>query len=74
MEIPVGIVSIDDDLHDQLRRASKVSSRSINAPAAYWINVGLLCETNPTRSFTAIIERERSSAGVSAQPLAASEA
>ncbi|MDA4633887.1 ParD-like family protein, partial [Escherichia coli] len=27
----MGIVSIDDDLHDQLRRASKVSYRSINA-------------------------------------------
>ncbi|MDA4633888.1 ParD-like family protein, partial [Escherichia coli] len=45
-----------------------------NAQAAYWIKIGMLCETNPTLSFTAIIERELSSAGVSAQPLAASEA
>ena len=70
----MGIVSIDDDLHDQLRRASKVSCRSINAQAAYWIKIGMLCETNPTLSFTAIIERELSSAGVSAHSLAASEA
>lgn len=70
----MGIVNIDDDLHDQVRRASTVSCRSINAQAAYWIKVGMLCETNPTLSFTAIIGRELSSAGVSAQSLAVSEA
>jgi hypothetical protein len=66
----MGIVNIDDDLHDQLRRASRVSCRSINAQAAYWIKIGMLCETNPTLGFTEIMERELSSAGVSAQPLA----
>lgn len=70
----MGIVNIDDDLHDQVRRASKVSCRSINAQAAYWIKVGMLCETNPTLSFTQIIERELRSAGVSAQRLVVSEA
>ncbi len=68
----MGIVNIEDDLHDQLRRASKVSCRSINAQAAYWIKVGMLCETNPTLSFTKIIERELAAAGVSAQSLAVS--
>ena len=70
----MGIVSIDDDLHEQLRRASKVSCRSINAQAEYWIKIGRLCETNPTLSFTQIIERELRSAGVSVQSLAASPA
>ncbi|TKT80351.1 ParD-like family protein [Aquamicrobium sp. LC103] len=70
----MGIVNIDDDLHDQVRKASTVSFRSINAQAAYWIKVGMLCETNPTLSFTEIIERELSSAGVSAQSLALGEA
>jgi ParD-like antitoxin of type II bacterial toxin-antitoxin system len=70
METQAGIVSIDDELHDQVRRASKVSFRSINAQAAYWIKIGMLCETNATLSFTEIIKRELSSAGVSAQPLA----
>ncbi len=65
----MGIVSIDDDLHDQLRRASKVSYRSINAQAAYWIKIGMLCETNPTLAFAQIMEREHRSAGVSAPPL-----
>jgi hypothetical protein len=69
----MGIVNIDDDLHDQVRRATKVSCRSINAQAAYWIRVGMLCETNPTLSFNEIIKRELSSAGVSAQPLAVTE-
>ena len=66
----MGIVSIDDELHDQVRRACKVSVRSINAQAAYWIRIGMLCETNPMLGFNEIIARELSSAGVSAQPLA----
>ncbi len=68
----MGIVSIDDELHDQLRRASKVSFRSINSQAAYWIKIGMLCETNPTLSFTEIIKRELGSAGVAAEPPAES--
>jgi hypothetical protein len=70
----MGIVNIDDDLHDQVRRASTVSFRSINAQAAYWIRIGMLCETNPTLSCNEIMQRELSSAGVSAQPLASSAA
>ncbi|WP_404333974.1 ParD-like family protein [Sphingomonas sp. MMS12-HWE2-04] len=65
----MGIVNIEDELHDQLRRASKISYRSINAQAAFWIKLGMLCETNPTLSFSEIIEREREAAGISAQPL-----
>jgi len=70
----LGIVNIEDDLHDQLRRASKVSCRSINAQAAYWIKVGMLCEADPSLSFTEIMRREFRSAGVSAPSLAVSEA
>ncbi|MBA1376402.1 ParD-like family protein [Pseudomonas brassicacearum] len=68
----MGIVNIDDELHDQLRKATKVSCRSINAQAAFWIKVGMLCETNPTLSFNEVIQRELSDAGVTAQPLEAS--
>jgi hypothetical protein len=70
----MGIVNIDEDLHDQVRRATKVACRSINAQAEYWIKVGMLCETNPTLSFNEIIARELSSAGVSAPPLSMCEA
>ena len=66
----MGIVSIDDEIHDQLRRATKVSCRSINAQAAFWIKVGMMCETNPTLSFNELIQRELKDAGVAAQPLA----
>ncbi|CAH1673005.1 ParD-like antitoxin of type II ParDE toxin-antitoxin system [Chelatococcus asaccharovorans] len=74
MDIPMGIVNIDDDLHEQVRRASRVSYRSINAQAAYWIKVGMLCETNPTLSFSEIMGRELDSVGVSAPVLAPSKA
>ncbi len=70
----MGIVNIDDDLHEQLRKASKVSCRSINAQAVFWIKVGMLCETNPMLSFSEIIQREMSSAGVSTPSPAMGEA
>ncbi|KPL68206.1 hypothetical protein SZ64_08770 [Erythrobacter sp. SG61-1L] len=66
----MGIVNIEEELHDQLRRASKVSCRSINAQAAFWIRLGMLCETNPTLSFNQIMERELNAAGVAPPPLA----
>ncbi|MGD9916226.1 MAG: ParD-like family protein [Rhizobiaceae bacterium] len=67
----MGIVHIEDEIHDQLRRATKVSCRSINAQAAWWIRIGMLCETSPTLSFAEIVEREMRAAGVSPPPLAA---
>ncbi len=70
----MGIVNIDEELHDQMRRATKVSCRSINAQAAFWIRLGMLCETNPTLSFNDIMLRELREAGVSAPPLELSAA
>ena len=43
----MGIVNIDDDLHDQLRKASTVSCRSINAQATFWIRIGMLAVLRP---------------------------
>ena len=60
----MGIVNIDDELHDQLRKASTVSCRSINAQAAFWIRMGLLCELNPTLSFNDIVAREMRAVGL----------
>ncbi|WP_374361104.1 ParD-like family protein [Pseudoduganella danionis] len=65
----MGIVNIDADLHDQIRKASAVACRSINAQAAFWIKVGLLCEMNPTLSFNDIVVRELLAAGVVADSL-----
>jgi hypothetical protein len=65
----MGIVNIDDELHDQLRKASTVSCRSINAQAAFWIRIGMLCELNPTQSYSEIVAAELRSAGVEPQPM-----
>lgn len=64
----MGIVNIDDDLHDQLRKASAVSCRSINAQAAFWIKMGMLCEMNPSQGFQEIVAQELRKAGVEARP------
>jgi hypothetical protein len=63
----MGIVNIDDELHDQIRKASSVACRSINAQAAFWIKIGMLCEMNPTLAFKEIVVRELRAAGVDAQ-------
>lgn len=65
----MGIVNIEDELHEQLRRATKVSCRSINAQAVFWLKIGMLCETNPTLSFNEIMAQELAAAGVSAEPM-----
>jgi hypothetical protein len=60
----MGIVNIDDDLHEQIRKASTVSNRSINAQATFWIKIGLLCELNPKLTFHDVMTREFRDAGV----------
>ena len=68
----MGIVNIDDELHEQLRRASKASCRSINGQAAFWIRIGMLCELNPGVPYQELLARELKAAGVdAASPLAA---
>ncbi|WGS48808.1 ParD-like family protein [Paraburkholderia sp. D15] len=67
----MGIVNIDDDLHDQIRKASTVSCRSINAQAAFWIKIGILCELNPTLTFNEVVARELRAAGVEEQAVSA---
>lgn len=69
MDRIMGIVNIEDELHEQVRRASAVSCRSINAQAAFWIKIGLLCELNPTQSFQQIMARELRTAGVAERSL-----
>jgi len=57
-------VSIEDDLHDQLRKASKVACRSINSQAAFWIKIGMLCELHPELTYQEIVTRELRQAGI----------
>lgn len=70
----MGIVNIDDDIHDNIRRASTVSGRSINAQAGFWIKVGMLCEMNPGVPYQELIARELTAAGVRPAMLSALDA
>lgn len=67
----MGIVNIEDELHEQLRRASKASYRSINGQAAFWIRIGMLSELNPGLTFQELVARELKEAGVDAPDLPA---
>lgn len=61
----MGIVKIDDDLHEEARRASAVMCRSINAQAEYWMKIGMLAEANPTLPFHEIVRRQLAEAQIS---------
>ena len=54
----MGIVKIDEDLHEEVRKASAVMCRSINAQAEFWMKVGMLAEANPTLSFNEIVKMQ----------------
>jgi hypothetical protein len=60
----MGIVKISDELHEEIRKASAVMVRSINAQAEYWIKMGMLAEANPSMSFTQIVNEEMKRANV----------
>ncbi len=64
----MGLVKIDDALHEAARRSSVVLCRSINAQAEFWMKIGMLAEASPTLSFNAIVAREI--AGAQAAPAA----
>ncbi|MBB6468990.1 hypothetical protein HNQ96_004877 [Aminobacter lissarensis] len=66
----MGIVKIDEDLHEEIRRASTVMCRSINAQAEFWMKVGMLAEANPTLSFNEIVKMQFAAAQVHVQDLA----
>ncbi|MBQ1500664.1 MAG: ParD-like family protein [Sphingomonas sp.] len=54
----MGIVKIDDALHEEVRRASTVMCRSINAQAEFWMKIGMLAEANPGLRFTEIVRMQ----------------
>lgn len=67
----MGIVKIDDELHEDARRASHVMCRSINAQAEYWMKIGMLAEHNPTLSFNDIVKMQLAAAQAPAEDRAA---
>lgn len=60
----MGLVKIDDALHEEVRRASAVMCRSINAQAEFWMKIGRLAEANPSLSFNEIIANQLASVQV----------
>ncbi len=60
----MGIVKIEDELHEEIRRASTVMCRSINAQAEFWMKIGRLAEANPTLSFTEIVKMQLEAAQI----------
>ncbi len=54
----MGIVKIDEELHEEVRRASTVMCRSINAQAEFWMKIGMIAEANPTLSFNDIVKQQ----------------
>jgi len=60
----MGIVKINDQLHEDIRKASAVMVRSINAQAEYWMKVGMLAEANPGMTFSDIMREQMKQADV----------
>ncbi len=54
----MGIVKISDNLHEDIRKASTVMSRSINAQAEFWIKTGMLAELNPNLTYPELIQQQ----------------
>ena len=54
----MGIVKIDEELHEDVRNATAVMCRSINAQAEFWMKIGRLAEANPTLSFSDSVKQE----------------
>jgi len=51
----LGILKISEELHDEVRKASSVMARSVNAQAEYWMKLGLLAELNPGLTYPELV-------------------
>jgi hypothetical protein len=69
----MGIVKISEELHEELRKASSVMSRSINSQAEFWIKMGMLAELHPQLSFNQIMANLMQSANVSSTNISTTE-
>lgn len=67
----MGIVKIEEALHEEARRASHVMCRSINAQAEFWMKIGMIAEANPTLSFIDIVKMQLAAAQACEAPAVA---
>ncbi|MGE3610360.1 MAG: ParD-like family protein [Bacteriovoracaceae bacterium] len=47
----MGIVRVSDEIHSQLRKASKALDRSLNSQAEHWLKIGMLSELHRDKSY-----------------------
>lgn len=47
----MGIVKISDEIHLQLRKASKALDRSLNSQAEHWLKIGMMSELYRDKSY-----------------------
>ncbi len=47
----MGIVKVSDEIHTQLRIASKALDRSLNSQAEHWLKIGMLSELYRDKSY-----------------------
>lgn len=47
----MGIVKVSDEIHSQLRKASKALDRSLNSQAEHWLKIGMLSEIFRDKSY-----------------------
>ena len=47
----MGIVKVSDEIHTQLRVASKALDRSLNSQAEHWLKIGMLSEMYRNKTY-----------------------
>jgi plasmid stability protein len=47
----MGIVKVSDEIHEQLRIASKALDRSLNSQAEHWLKIGMLSEIYRNKTY-----------------------
>lgn len=47
----MGIVKVSEEMHEQLRKASKALDRSLNSQAEHWLKIGMLSELYRDKSY-----------------------
>lgn len=47
----MGIVKISEEIHEEVRKASKALDRSLNSQAEHWLKIGMLAELHQDKTF-----------------------
>ncbi|MCQ8186479.1 ParD-like family protein [Parvularcula sp. BGMRC 0090] len=64
LEVSHGHRQGSGELHDEVRRASSVMCRSINAQGEFWMKIGMLAVAHPTLSYNELLKMQLDEADV----------